>query len=68
MDNRIKSERVLANLTQEQLALKINVHPNTMSKWEQNIDTIPTGKLKEIAGIFGCSVSYLLGLTETRCL
>lgn len=67
MDNRIKSERVLANLTQEQLAVIIEVHPNTIGKWEKDISDCPARKLRAMADRFGCSVDYLLGNTETRC-
>lgn len=67
MENKIKSERAIAHLSQEQLAEILQVHQNTVAKWEKDIDSCPTGKLKIMSERFGCTVSYLIGLTETRC-
>jgi len=66
MGNRIKAERALVNMTQKQLAEKIGVSEPTMAKWENSIDDAPVSKVRAIAEVFGCSVSYILGLTEVR--
>jgi len=65
-ENRIKGERVNARLMQPDLAEKMGVTAQTISNWESGkID--PAGrKWAELSKEFGCSVDYLMGLTEER--
>ncbi len=62
----IASERVRAGMTQRQLASRIGVAQTTVANWEKD-RTEPTGKsLKSMSREFGCSIDYLLGLSDER--
>lgn len=67
MENRIKSERAQLQLSQEELAKKLGVHPNTLRKWEDNIELCPISQALAMVAIFGCSLEWLIGRAETRC-
>lgn len=60
---KIKQKRKELNLTQTDLANKVNLAFGTISKYEKNEISIPSNKLKEIANVLGVSVDYLLGDT-----
>ena len=62
----IASERVRIGMTQPQLAKAIGVTTGTVSNWELG-KFEPTGKkLDRMAKLFGCSVDYILGMTDER--
>ena len=63
---RIKAERVMAELTQEQFAEKMKVATKTAQKWEYGEINIPCSTICRIADFFGCSVDWLLGRSERR--
>lgn len=64
MDSAIKSERLKAGMSVQQLADVIGVHPNTVRGWERG-DYEPTGKnLVQLNTLFGCSPEYLLGMKQ----
>ena len=48
------------NYTQEQLAERLEVSRQSVSKWESDVAYPETDKLIRIARLFGCSVDYLL--------
>ena len=51
-------------MTQEQLGELMNVHSNTIFRWE-NGDSMPnTNKMSKLAEILGTSTAYLLGETD----
>ncbi|WP_162140114.1 helix-turn-helix domain-containing protein [Haploplasma axanthum] len=54
---KLRKER---NLTQEELADKLNVSRQAVSKWESNITFPETDKIIELSKIFSCSIDYLL--------
>ncbi len=57
--------RKRCGLTQGQLALKLNVTPQAVSKWENG--SLPDSEfLPKIAGILGVSIDMLFGLAEDR--
>lgn len=60
---KIKQKRKELNLTQKDLADKVNLAFGTISKYEKNEISIPANKLKEIANVLNVSVDYLLGDT-----
>ena len=62
----IASERVRAGLEQRQLAEKLNVSAATVSRWERDITKPDSNQLVAMRDIFGCSVDYLLGVTDDR--
>jgi transcriptional regulator with XRE-family HTH domain len=56
----IRELRARANMTQEQLAKKMNVDQSTVSLWETG-KTFPMKKLhKKLAKVLGCSVDELM--------
>lgn len=58
--NNIVELRHAADMTQAQLAEKLNYSDKAVSKWERG-DAIPSiGTLKEVADLFGVTVDYLI--------
>ena len=54
------------NYTQEQLADRLGVSRQSISKWESDLAYPETDKLIELGKLFNCSMDYLLkdGITE----
>jgi len=50
--------------TQEDIANKLNITPQAVSKWENDLSAPDISLLKEIAGIFNISIDELLGNEE----
>lgn len=63
LGKRIREERKKLNLTQEQLAEKINVSTTYMGFVERGERSITLGKLTLLANALGVSVDYLLSDT-----
>lgn len=63
--NRVAAERRLLNLTQLQLADKLEVSESTIVRWEKG-GNIPQDKLVEMRLIFKCNLEWLLGLSDDR--
>jgi len=64
--NNIASERKRLNLNQNGLARELDVSPKTVSRWETE-ELFPYGQhLIKMHNLFGCSVDYLLGLSDER--
>lgn len=63
---KIKSLRIKANLTQKDLADKMNVTFQTVSKWESDTNEPDIASIKELAKIFGCSFEYLFNDEEEQ--
>lgn len=62
----ISYERQRLNLDQEQFAKKVGVSKSTVSRWERGIKW-PTGSdLIAMRDLFGCSIDWLLGVTNDR--
>ena len=64
----IKQLRFKASMTQEQLAEKLRISPQSVSKWENGVSMPDISLLPEIAEIFGVSVDELFGLNESEKL
>ena len=64
----IKSLRKSKGLSQEELAIKLNVVRQTISKWEQGLSVPDADMLISISGVLETPVSTLLGETvvETK--
>lgn len=60
--------RKAGNLTQEELAEKINVSRQTVSKWESGQCAPDADKLKMLSEIFSVSVDFLLKPSELDAL
>ena len=63
LGRRIREERQKLNLTQEQLAEKINVSTTYIGFIERGERSITLGKLTLLASVLGVSVDYLLSDT-----
>ena len=61
MGKRISTLRKRAGLTQEQLADRLGVTPQAVSKWENDISCPDTAILPELAKVLGVSCDVLLG-------
>lgn len=66
MNNRVRGERNNKRMSLDELAERLNVTPQTVSKWETDISSCKTCYLVEMATIFDCTIDYLIGLSETR--
>lgn len=65
--DRVRKEREYCNLSQTELADKINVSKQTLYKYENNIVTnIPSSKIEELAKILHVSPAYLMGWEEAK--
>ncbi len=63
LSENIKNLRKEKGMSQEELALRLNVVRQTVSKWEQNLSVPDSEMLVKIAEIFEVPVSRLLGET-----
>ena len=63
LSENIKNLRKEKGMSQEELAAKLNVVRQTVSKWEQNISVPDSEMLIKIAEVFEVPVSRLLGET-----
>lgn len=61
LGNTISEKRKAKGLTQEELAVRLGVSPQAVSKWENNLSCPDISLLPAIAKIFGISVDELLG-------
>jgi putative transcriptional regulator len=59
----LKTLRKTKGLSQEELAIRLNVVRQTVSKWEKGVSVPDADLLIQIADIFEVSVSKLLGAT-----
>lgn len=64
--SRISAQRKRQGLTQEQLAEKLSVTAQAVSKWENNQSCPDIATLPKLAEIFGCSTDELLGIEPAR--
>lgn len=64
---RLKQLRVESGLTQTQLARFLNVDPSTISSYETRAERLPPADvLRKMADLFGVSLDYLLGRSDSR--
>ncbi|MBQ4059456.1 MAG: helix-turn-helix domain-containing protein [Lachnospiraceae bacterium] len=63
LNENIKKLRKEKGMSQEELAEKLNVVRQTVSKWEQNLSVPDSEMLIKIADVFDVSVGSLLGET-----
>ena len=63
--NRIKSLRLEAKITQQDLAKALNVHQTAVSQWETGRTNPDMSVVTMLADHFNISTDYLLGKTDT---
>ena len=64
--NNLASERKRINLTQKEAAAKLDVSVRTLGKYEADPLVMPGDFIVRASKFFGCSASYLLGMTPER--
>lgn len=64
LGTRLQELRKQKGLTQEQLAEKLNVTNQSVSKWEKDINAPDISLLIELADLYETTVDYLLGRGE----
>ena len=62
----ITEKRKQLSMTQEDLAARLGVSPQAVSKWENNLSCPDITLLPDIAGIFGITVDELLGVSKAE--
>lgn len=62
---RIRAARTIAGLTQTDLANKVGVHMQTVSKWERGVQIIEAYHFADLCIALDCSADFLLGFTDT---
>lgn len=63
LNENIKSLRKTKGITQDELAIRLNVVRQTVSKWEKGLSVPDAEMLQRIAEVFEVNVSELLGST-----
>ena len=58
---RLKNLRKTAGITQQELADRLNVHPQTVSKWERGLSEPDISQLGDLASALGITLEELLG-------
>ena len=64
----LKELREKCNLTQEQVAKKLQTTKSSISSYENNINTPPLNVITKLAYLYGVTTDYLLGVDEKRRL
>ena len=68
LGKKIKQLRFKAGLTQEQLAERLGIGPQSVSKWENAVSMPDITALPLLAEIFGVSIDELFDLTKEQKL
>lgn len=63
---RLKELRQTAKITQSGLAEKLNLHPQTVSKWERGLSEPDIAQLGDLAAALGITLERLLGKAEAE--
>lgn len=63
--SRLKQQRSSLHMTQESLAEKLNVHVNTIRRWEKGEQSPDAKKLDYLAEALNTTVAYLSGETNS---
>lgn len=61
---RLKELRKRRNLSQKEVATKLNCHTNTVRHYEDNTQSPSLENLVALAILYNSSVDYILGLTD----
>lgn len=65
---RIKTLREEQEMTQTDLAKRLNITRSSVNAWEQGISTPSTQFVVELAELFGVSTDYLLGMKKNASI
>ena len=62
----MRAERARLGLTIKNVAEKLGVHPNAVSRWESDETDPAANNLIALCNLYGCSPEYLLDMTDER--
>ena len=65
---KIKTLREDNNMTQTELARKLNVSRACVSSWEIELSNPSTESIVDLANLFNVSSDYLLGINHNSCI
>lgn len=65
---RVKLLREQAELTQADLARRLGITRSSVNAWEMGISVPSTQYIVELAGLFGVSTDYLLGVDSSAAV
>ena len=68
VSERIKNLRMSNDMTQTDLAKKLNITRSSVNAWEMGISTPSTTYIVELAQLFHVSTDYLLGRSDNATL
>ena len=66
MLSNMRKERLECGYSIQEVAEKIDVHPNAVSRWETGKTDPAASNLIALCKLYGCSPEYLLGLTDDK--
>ena len=67
MSNRIKELRKELSLSQYHLGYEVGISQQNISRYENNINTLPVDMLVRFSDFFKVSTDYILGVTAIKC-
>ena len=65
-NERLKELRLERQLSQKELAAMISTGQSSISAWERGEREPLAHQLVDLAGVFECSVDYLLGISDSK--
>jgi len=68
LSDKIRELRKQKNLTQAQVAERLGITKNAVNSWEKSASSPTLKNVAELAGIFGVSTDYLLGVNQRLTL
>ena len=68
INERIRELRITKQLSQTELANKLNVTPACISFWENNYEEPSSGMIVKLSEYFSVSCDYLLGVNNKLCI
>ena len=63
---RIKDLRIDHDMSQAQVAQKLNCHEGVYRRYEQGVRDIPIWAMIELAKMYDVSIDYLLGVSNNK--
>lgn len=62
--NVIEAERVRRDISKDEFAKIMGVSKRTLNNWRNGSTEMPLSKLMLLSKLWGCTIDYLLGLTD----
>lgn len=65
---RVQLQRKIRNLTQQDLADKLNVPKSTLGMWESGRNAVPLEILVALSHLFDLNIDYWLGMNDSKLI